>query len=69
MGGRVHLYEASIAWTGNRGRGTSAYRSYDRDHLLRVAGKPQLPMSSDPAFLGDPARYNPEELLVAAISS
>jgi organic hydroperoxide reductase OsmC/OhrA len=26
-------------------------------------------MSSDPSFLGDPARYNPEELLVTAISS
>ncbi|MGH6834705.1 MAG: OsmC family protein [Methylocella sp.] len=69
MGGGVHVYEASIVWTGNRGQGTSAYRNYGRDHVLRVAGKPQLPMSSDPAFLGDPARYNPEELLVAAISS
>ncbi|MFZ3328614.1 MAG: hypothetical protein WA231_23215, partial [Methylocella sp.] len=45
------------------------HKNYDRDHVLRVAGKPQLPMSSDPAFLGDPARYNPEELLVTAISS
>jgi organic hydroperoxide reductase OsmC/OhrA len=69
MGGRVHVYEASIIWTGNRGQGTLAHKNYDRDHVLRVAGKPQLPMSSDPAFLGDPARYNPEELLVTAISS
>ena len=67
MGGGVRVYEASIIWTGNRGQGTSAYKNYDRDHVLRVAGKPQLPMSADPAFLGDPARYNPEELLVAAI--
>ena len=28
-----------------------------------------LPMSADPAFLGNPARHNPEDLLVAAISS
>jgi len=65
----LHVYEASIVWTGNRGLGTSAYKNYDRDHVLRIAGKPHLPMSSDAAFLGDPARYNPEELLVAAISS
>ncbi|MGB8900063.1 MAG: OsmC family peroxiredoxin [Methylocella sp.] len=69
MGGRVHVYEASIIWTENRGQGTSAHKNYDRDHVLRVAGETQLPMSSDPAFLGDPARYNLEELLVTAISS
>jgi organic hydroperoxide reductase OsmC/OhrA len=69
MGGRVHVYEASIIWTENRGQGTSAHKNYDHDHMLRVAGKPQLQMSSDPAFLGDPARYNPKELLVTAISS
>ena len=28
-----------------------------------------IPGSSDPAFRGDPARYNPEELLVASLSS
>jgi organic hydroperoxide reductase OsmC/OhrA len=28
-----------------------------------------IPGSSDPAFRGDPARWNPEELLVAALSS
>lgn len=28
-----------------------------------------MPASSDPMFRGDPARYNPEELLVSALSS
>ncbi|MGH6858179.1 MAG: OsmC family protein [Methylocella sp.] len=69
MAGRVRLYEANITWKGNRGQGTSAYSAYRRDHVVRAAGKPDLPMTSDPAFFGDPARYNPEELLVAAISS
>ena len=32
-------------------------------------GKPPLPGSSDPAFRGDPARWNPEELLVASLST
>lgn len=66
---RVHVYETLVSWTGNRGQGTSSYTSYDRDHLVRGTGKPELLMSADPAFRGDPARYNPEELLVAALSS
>ena len=28
-----------------------------------------IPGSSDPAFRGDPARWNPEELLVASVST
>ena len=69
MAGRARLYEANITWTGDRGQGTSAYTAYGRDLVVRAAGKPDLPMSADPAFLGNPARHNPEELLVAAISS
>jgi organic hydroperoxide reductase OsmC/OhrA len=68
MNGTEHRYTVDIAWTGNRGQGTVDYRSYDRDTEMRFAGKPPLPGSSDPAFRGDPSRYNPEELLVAALS-
>ena len=32
-----------------------------------VHGKPGIPGSSDPAFRGDRARYNPEEMLVASV--
>jgi organic hydroperoxide reductase OsmC/OhrA len=63
------LCEANITWTGNRGQGTLAYTAYGRDHVVRAAGKPDLPMSADQAFLGNPARHNPEDLLVVAISS
>jgi organic hydroperoxide reductase OsmC/OhrA len=51
------------------GRGTSAYSAHGRDHVVRAAGKPDLPMSADQAFLGNPARHNPDDLLVVAISS
>ena len=66
---REHRYVTVVEWTGNTGRGTADYRSYERAHEIRVEGKPPLPGSSDPAFRGDPTRYNPEELLVAALSS
>jgi organic hydroperoxide reductase OsmC/OhrA len=66
---REHRYSVNVAWTGNTGKGTSDYRSYTRDHEIRVPGKPPVHGSSDPKFRGDPVRYNPEELLVAALSS
>ena len=66
---REHRYRLEVAWTGNRGAGTSGYRSYGREHEIRAPGKPVLSGSSDPAFRGDPARWNPEELLVASLSA
>jgi len=64
-----HRYESTVRWTGNKGTGTSAYRAYSRDHEIGGPGKPAIPASSDPAFHGDASRYNPEELLVASLSS
>jgi len=66
---REHHYHVTVEWIGNLGIGTSGYRDYDRRHEITVEGKPVIPASSDPAFLGDPARYNPEDLLVASLSS
>jgi organic hydroperoxide reductase OsmC/OhrA len=66
---KQHIYEVSTAWTGDLGSGTSSYDAYSRDHLLRIGTKPAIEASSDPAFRGDPARHNPEELLVASLSS
>lgn len=66
---RTHRYGVTVAWTGNTGTGTSAYRAYERRHEISAPGKPPIPGSSDPAFRGDPARWNPEELLVASLSA
>jgi organic hydroperoxide reductase OsmC/OhrA len=65
---RTHRYAVRVIWTGNRGTGTSGYRDYGRDHEVTADGKPLLAGSSDPLFRGDPERWNPEELLVAALS-
>jgi organic hydroperoxide reductase OsmC/OhrA len=66
---RDHTYTVTVTWTGNTGSGTSAYRAYGRAHEIGAQGKPSIPGSSDPAFRGDPARYNPEEMLVGSLSS
>lgn len=64
-----HLYKTSITWTGNTGVGTENYRAYERSHVIAVEGKPDINASSDPAFRGDPGKYNPEELFLASLSS
>lgn len=63
-----HHYSVSVEWTGNRGTGTSGYRDYGRDHIVRTSDNPELLGSADRAFRGDPARWNPEELLLAALA-
>jgi len=68
-GAKEHRYAAKIRWTGDRGTGTSSYRAYGRDHEISADGKPSLPGSSDPRFRGDGARWNPEDLLVSALSA
>jgi organic hydroperoxide reductase OsmC/OhrA len=69
MSHEEHKYRVTVRWTGNRGSGTSGYRAYGRDHTIHALGKPDIPGSSDPAFRGDPERWNPEDLLVAAASA
>ena len=64
-----HHYRVDVEWTGNRGTGTDGYRNYSRDHTIRIAGKPELAGSSDPTFRGDATRHNPEDMLVAALST
>lgn len=69
MAHRQHRYAVRLGWTGNLGTGTSGYKAYSRDHELTAGAKPAIPATSDPAFRGDPARWNPEEMLVGALSS
>ncbi|MFC3283402.1 OsmC family protein [Litchfieldella rifensis] len=68
-GENEHAYEIRVEWTGNVGTGTSGYHDYSRNHEITIAGKPVLLGSADPAFQGDPGRYNPEELLVVSLST
>ncbi|HTK86553.1 MAG TPA: OsmC family protein [Nitrospiraceae bacterium] len=46
-----------------------SYESYNRDHMLVFEGGTRVPASAAPAYRGNPAHVNPEEGLVAALSS
>ena len=63
-----HRYALTVRWTGNLGEGTASYRGYSRDHDIEIPGLPVLRGSADPTFHGDRTRYNPEQLLLAALS-
>ncbi|MGW2279309.1 OsmC family protein [Streptomyces sp. NPDC001770] len=64
----THTYDVQVEWTGNLGSGTDGYASFSRDHEVLADGKDGIAASSDPAFRGDPARWNPEELLVSSVA-
>lgn len=61
-----HQYETHLSWADQAG--TTDYRTYSREHEVAAAGRPVLLGSADRAFRGDPARWNPELLLIAALS-
>ena len=67
--GKKHTYRTVGTWTGNLGAGTSSYTAYSRDFTVAAEGKPELSGSADPAFRGDAGRWNPEEMLLAAVSA
>lgn len=64
----THAYHLELEWRGNHGQGTNTYEGYSREHILRIAGKPDLIATADPLFRGDAAQHNPEDLLLAALS-
>ncbi|GAA1315823.1 OsmC family protein [Pseudonocardia xinjiangensis] len=63
----VHRYRALCSWSGSTAAG---YDHYGRAHTGSAppAGA-ELALSSDPAFRGDPALLNPEQLVVLAAAS
>lgn len=64
-----HHYKLTLKWTGNKGTGTSGYRTYDRNHEILIEGKTTLLGSADPTFHGDKTVHNPEDLLLASLSA
>ena len=64
-----HSFSITNTWTGNTGSGTASYDSYERSHEFGSPGKPSIPGSASPAYKGDADRYNPEEMLLGAVSA
>jgi organic hydroperoxide reductase OsmC/OhrA len=68
---KLHTYTTEVTWTGNRGEGTVNFRSYDRLYDTSSPGRPIVAGSADPAVVArgsDASRWNPELMLLAALS-
>ncbi len=67
MSGATHEYRAVVTW---RGSTASGYDTYDRTHAgAAPPAATSLTLTSDPAFGGDAAILNPEQLLLLSASS
>jgi len=65
---RESHFQTRVRWTGSYVEGQTGGRSYTRDMLVEPAGKPPIPGSASAHFLGDDARYNPEDLMLASLA-
>lgn len=64
----AETFTAHLDWSGAAGGATLDPAAFSRDLDLTL-GHTMLPMSSAPAYRGDPARVNPEQLFVGALSA
>jgi organic hydroperoxide reductase OsmC/OhrA len=66
---KKHRYDARIVWSAGTDGAPKSFDTFSRTHRIEIAGKPTIAGTSDPAFRGDPTLHNPEDLLVASLSS
>ena len=65
---QLNTYAIDLTWTGARGRGTTSYTAYGRDHEVNAGERPTLLGTSDPHFRGSADRWSPEDLVVTALA-
>lgn len=66
---KKHRYDVRTLWSAADSGPPTSYDGFSRTHLIEIAGKRAIEASSDPSFRGDPSLHNPEDLLVASLSS
>lgn len=64
-----HRFEARLVWTGAATGPTAKPETFARDFRAEAGGHPPIHGNAPPAFHGDGSGYNPEELLLIALSS
>lgn len=63
-----HQFKTSVLWTGNIGQGTIK-NMYSSSYIITSKNKQAITCSVDTIFGGDKTKYNPEDFLVASLSS
>lgn len=65
----IHTYQITLNWQGNLTHSATGYTDYSRNFLVSHLGKENIYGSADRVSMGDPTRWNPEQLLIAAASA
>lgn len=60
-------HKATLTW--ERKTPDFNYKTYDRTHKIHYSGGSEMLVTAAPEYMGDPKITNPEELMVAALSS
>ena len=63
-----HTFETFLHWPADAGQALLPATDYSRNSVLSANGKADVPASAPTVFGGDATRYNPEELLLMALS-
>lgn len=63
-----HRFACHTVWRGSMAEPVDP-KGWRRDYVVAMAGKPDIAGSTSAAFFGDDSRHNPEDLLIAALSS
>jgi organic hydroperoxide reductase OsmC/OhrA len=64
-----HVFDCHLVWVGAEKGPVTDYASYSRELTVEVEGKSPLRASAAPVFRGDRSLWNPEDLLVASLST
>ncbi|SHG17254.1 Organic hydroperoxide reductase OsmC/OhrA [Flavobacterium segetis] len=67
--GFKHLFKAKLNWFSTKEEEVSTSKIFSKSHTVTIEGKPILNVSAAKAFKGDPALYNPEDLLLSSVVS
>jgi organic hydroperoxide reductase OsmC/OhrA len=65
---KTHRFELTVQWDADTVEPALARDKSRRRHTISHPGKPDIDGSAAPAFFGEAERWNPEELLLAALS-
>src|SRR5215468_8037508 len=65
----AETHYAKVIWSGGASGPTKSVADYSREFRVEFEDKPPIHASADPAFRGDPPLYNPEDLLLSALSA
>jgi organic hydroperoxide reductase OsmC/OhrA len=64
----IHTFPVSVRWSGSTVIDGGA-TEYSRDATVDAPGKPGIVTSAAPAYQGNAARWNPEDLFAAALGT